>query len=158
MLKIFYTSQYTPNTFGSDAYTYFLSIREGEYEKNLVRNIPPQLNVSRIVRRREVIQHALAFQYIIDQVVCHDNPLSESIILETHRILTRDIDAPGGTPWQEYAGKYRCIPVHAGSTNFVAPRFVSRKMKELIQEFNEDITKAEKNALSRPFHACGQVL
>lgn len=129
----------------------FFWFREEEYEKTLVYAIRTKLHISQIVRRREVIQHALAFQFIINQVVCHDNPLSESIILETHRILTKNIDAPGGAPWQEYAGRYRHIPVHAGSTNFVAPRFVSRKMRELIQEFNEDIAKAEKTHSLDPF-------
>lgn len=66
--------------------------------------------------------------------------------LETHSILTQSINAPGRTPGQEYTGKYRHIPVHAGSTNFVAPRFLPRKIKEL-----DDIAKAEKTLALDPF-------
>ncbi|KAI9927248.1 hypothetical protein MW887_003635 [Aspergillus wentii] len=75
-------------------------------------------------------------------MVANRNPLSEVLILETHRILTEKIDA-GGTSWKSYSGRYRHIPVSAGATNFVAPRFVPQKMKELIEEFNADIEQAK---------------
>ncbi|OJJ29976.1 hypothetical protein ASPWEDRAFT_55475 [Aspergillus wentii DTO 134E9] len=95
-----------------------------------------------IIQRREVIQHALALQHITTEMVANRNPLSEVLILETHRILTEKIDA-GGTSWKSYSGRYRHIPVSAGATNFVAPRFVPQKMKELIEEFNADIEQAK---------------
>lgn len=90
-------------------------------------------------------------QHIMTEMVAKDQPLSEEMILQTHRILTNNINAPGGTSWHQYAGKYRHIPVAAGSTNFVAPRFVPKKMEELIQEFNSDIEKAERTKVLDPF-------
>lgn len=98
-----------------------------------------------------MIQHALALQYIVNEMVVKERLLSEDIILETHRILTEKIDAPGGNPWTKYSGQYRHIHVHAGSTNFVTPKFVPNKMRELIQEFNSNIQEAEKNKTLDPF-------
>ena len=77
--------------------------------------------------------------------------MSEEVILETHRILTHKIDAPGGTPCAEYAGRYRHIHIHAGRTNFVTPNFVPQKMRELIQEFNSNIEDAERTKVLDPF-------
>ncbi|OJJ50083.1 hypothetical protein ASPZODRAFT_89908 [Penicilliopsis zonata CBS 506.65] len=110
------------------------------------------LHVSHIVRsRREVVQHALALQHIVTEMVARDKPLSEDIILTTHRILTEKIDTPGGASWREYSGKYRSIPVHAGSTNFVAPKFIHKKMQELIHDYNDDVLKAETTQTLDPF-------
>lgn len=39
--------------------------------------------------RNEIVQHAKAFQYIIDAFVIDKQDLSEDLIKETHRILTR---------------------------------------------------------------------
>ncbi|PLB48789.1 Fic-domain-containing protein [Aspergillus steynii IBT 23096] len=107
---------------------------------------------SHIVRsRREVIQHALAFQHIITRMVLNDEPLTEELILNTHYILTKKIDTPGGTSWREYSGKYRTVHVHAGATNFVTPKYVPTKVRELVSEFEADITRIEASQDIDPF-------
>jgi fido (protein-threonine AMPylation protein) len=126
--------------------------RDPDYEKRLVATVHSKLPASHIIRsRREVVQHALALYYIVQEMVVKDKLLSEEIILETHRILTSNVDAPGGASWEEYAGKYRRVHVHAGSTNFVTPNFVPVKMKELIEQFNSDIAEVEKTKVLDPF-------
>jgi Fic family protein len=123
-----------------------------QYEKKLISTVRPNFPASHIIRRqREVVQHALALQYITVEVVAKDHLLSEEIIFETHRILTHMIDAPGGMPWTEYSGRYRNVHVHAGNTNFVTPHFIPHKMRELIQEFNSDIREAEHDKVLDPF-------
>ncbi|PYH29291.1 Fic family protein [Aspergillus neoniger CBS 115656] len=99
---------------------------------------------SHIIRsQREVVQHALALNFLMNEMVVKDKPLSEDLILRTHRILTKYIDTNGGIPWTEYSGRYRKVHVHAGNTNFVAPEYVPAKMRELVAEFERDIHKIE---------------
>ncbi|PYH68327.1 Fic family protein [Aspergillus vadensis CBS 113365] len=107
---------------------------------------------SHIIRsRREVVQHALALNFLITEMIVNDKPLSEDLILRTHRILTEFIDTAGGIPWTEYSGRYRKAHVHAGNTNFVAPKYVPAKMRELVAEFERDIHKIESTHVLDPF-------
>ncbi|CZS93170.1 uncharacterized protein RAG0_03570 [Rhynchosporium agropyri] len=68
-----------------------------EGEKSVVRS------------RREVVQHAAAFQYIVNQFVKLDQPMSESLIKETHRIMTAGLDPAesGNFGIKSFGGKYR---------------------------------------------------
>ncbi|KAF9772701.1 hypothetical protein IL306_009575 [Fusarium sp. DS 682] len=59
---------------------------------------------------REIVQHAKAAYYIMNEVAIKGNDISEDIILETHRLLTYKIDSPDGIPWREYGGSYRTHP------------------------------------------------
>ncbi|GLA57966.1 hypothetical protein AtubIFM54640_005768 [Aspergillus tubingensis] len=126
--------------------------KETHYEKKLIEAIHSKTPASHIIRsRREVVQHALALNFLIDEVVVKDKPLSENLILHTHQILTECIDTAGGIPWTEYSGRYRKVHVHAGNTNFVSPRYVPAKMKELVAEFERDIHKFESTHVLDPF-------
>ncbi|KAI9734984.1 MAG: hypothetical protein M1834_002066 [Cirrosporium novae-zelandiae] len=51
-----------------------------------------------IQSRREVIQHARVLQYITNALVIKDQLMTEDLIKETHRILTKGIDHVSGTP------------------------------------------------------------
>lgn len=80
-----------------------------------------------------------------------DQPLTEELILDTHKILCSDIDIDDGPRGQSYAGHYRTVPVRAGNCGFVPPHRVPAKMRELVEEFNQDITRAEKAQTLDPF-------
>ncbi|KAE8311058.1 fido domain-containing protein [Aspergillus transmontanensis] len=126
--------------------------RKPDYEKKLIEAIHSKTPASHIIRsRREVVQHALALNFLINEMVVLDKPLSEGLILRTHRILTEFIDTAGGIPWTEYSGKYRKVHVHAGNTNFVSPKFIPAKMRELVAEFETDVHKIEATHILDPF-------
>ncbi|KEQ72674.1 Fic-domain-containing protein [Aureobasidium namibiae CBS 147.97] len=92
---------------------------------------------------REVFQHARALSFIIDGIVIHEKPLTESIILETHKILTYKVDSAGGDKYTEYGGIYRTVHVGAGLTPFAAPENVPAEMRAMIAEYNRDINAAD---------------
>jgi hypothetical protein len=75
---------------------------------------------SYIRQRTEVVNHAKAFQYIIDQVVSRDLPITQRLITTTHTILcqgTLILTKLGFvTKPRDYAGFYRKIHVGAGNT------------------------------------------
>lgn len=105
-----------------------------------------------IQARREVIQHVEALDYITRAIVIDNQPLSELLICNTHRILVTGIDrhdtghGRGTITWQEYGVTYRNIPIITGTTNSVVPRHIPKKMKELMEKFNKDIEEVD------PFH------
>jgi Fic family protein len=91
---------------------------------------------------REVVQHAHALSFIIDEMVIQDKPLTEEVILEAHKILTYKVDASGGDKYTEYGGVYRNVSVGAGFTPFTAPKNVPAKMHAMVADFNRDIDAA----------------
>ncbi|OGM43520.1 hypothetical protein ABOM_008073 [Aspergillus bombycis] len=126
--------------------------REIDYEKKLIGTIHSKTRASHIIRsRREVVQHALALNFLSTEMVVKDKPLSEDLVLRTHHILTESINTAGGLPWEEYSGRYRKIHVHAGNTNFVSPKYIPAKMRELVSEFERDAQKIEASHTLDPF-------
>ncbi|MCJ1367425.1 hypothetical protein MMC16_006558 [Acarospora aff. strigata] len=105
--------------------------------------------------RREVVQHARAFQYLVYVMVVENDPLSEDLIKKVHSILCKDVNITHEdgheTPFAIYAGRYRQIPVSAGNTMFTSPKFVPREMAEFIATFNKEVQEAEKNQCLDPF-------
>ncbi|KAI9045434.1 uncharacterized protein KD926_008861 [Aspergillus affinis] len=77
-----------------------------EMRKTLLRNNLPASTSAVLRSRREIVQHAKAASYIINQLYIRGQDLSEDIILQTHGILTHKVDAKN-VPWQEYSGIYR---------------------------------------------------
>lgn len=73
-----------------------------EYEAlkgDLMRKRLPT-NVQFVLRsRREIVQHAKATSYIINELYLHGKDLTEDIILETHRILTHKVDTEQDISW-----------------------------------------------------------
>lgn len=129
-------------------------VRSPTYQNGLeafVRKNAPADQQYIIRSHREVIQHACALQHIITAIVVDEQPLSEKLILETHKILCSDIDIENGAPARFYAGKYRTVPVRAGNCGFVPPNRVPGKMKEFVESFNRDIIEAEAAETLDPF-------
>lgn len=117
------------------------------------RNIRNPGKTDIIRSRREVIQHAQAMKYILDAALNRDEPLSEELILETHRRLCDGIPASGTTidDGIEYAGRYREVDVCAGYTQFASYEKVPDLMKKFVNAFNDDIKEAELKGTIDPF-------
>lgn len=89
----------------------------------------------------EVVQHAKAAVYIINQLCMGGQDLSEDIILQTHRFLTEGMDADDGvaTPWEEYSGKYRTHEVHSSFHTFPHSSHVPYLMERMIRDLKSDL-------------------
>ncbi|XMA10342.1 hypothetical protein WAI453_003133 [Rhynchosporium graminicola] len=109
--------------------------------------------------RREVIQHAQALKHILDAALNRDEPLTEELIRETHRILCQGIDLDTKTSLRnvQYAGLYRDTMAMAGATVFTAPEKVPAAMQRLISDFNEDIENREKHQEMDPFYLAADI-
>ena len=109
----------------------------------------------RVRSRREVVQHAKAFSRMCKALVVCNEPLSEALIKETHRILTFRIDNyhydGTCTPYTHYGGVYRTAPVSAGNTFFAVPKFVPKLMGEMVQRYQNEVLTAEAEGELRPF-------
>ncbi|KAL6716858.1 hypothetical protein ACLMJK_004770 [Lecanora helva] len=106
--------------------------------------------------RREVVQHAKAFEYMVVAMVQRDEMLSERLIKDTHRILCTGNDLDDAE-WTQYAGVYRDGEVShavAGQKRphkFITHRAVPRFMKEMIKEYQATIASIESKGELDPF-------
>lgn len=106
--------------------------------------------------RNEVIQHARAFQHLLQEFVGKGRDLDEDLIKESHRILTKGVpilsgpDYPAVAP-EDYGGVYRTVVVGAGTTNFAVPQYVPKLMKELCEHLKYDLEAADARNAIDPF-------
>ncbi|KAM0425089.1 hypothetical protein ACHAPT_009649 [Fusarium lateritium] len=91
---------------------------------------------------REIFQHAKAARHIINEVCLKGKELSEKVILETHGILTHEVDTEDGMAWTQYSGVYRQWPVRTGFHSYMAHRMVPAAMRNMISSFEDDIKAA----------------
>ncbi|CZR33479.1 uncharacterized protein FPRO_01732 [Fusarium proliferatum ET1] len=91
---------------------------------------------------REIVQHAKAARFMIEQVCINDKDLSEYIITQVHGDLTYKIDISNDIPWNEYSGQYRLWNVQCGSHVFMDHSKVRIAMRDMIEELESDIRKA----------------
>ena len=112
----------------------------------------PSSGTSTEVRQeKEVIQHAKALRYISTALILNNEPLTEEILQQTHKILCEGIPLDDGGAQIEYAGIYRIDEVSAGFSAFSPPSSIPGEMARLIKEFNRDVEKAEKAGELDPF-------
>ena len=138
-----------------------LSERDPDYQAQLLELYQKQPSLkgctsTHVLRsRNEVVQHARAFQHILHAFVVQNQDLTEELIKETHRILVTGVPIVehGGSVVQpdEYGGVYRTIVVGAGNTNFVVPRFVPSKMKEMCDNLKQELAAAHESKTIDPF-------
>lgn len=93
--------------------------------------------------RREVVQHMRAYRHILRRFAILEEDMSEDLIKETHGILCKgvsiiDPEYPE-VPYEEYAGKHRDVPVGAGNTMFIMPKFVPVKMTEMCANLKKEL-------------------
>ena len=114
---------------------------------------------------REVVQHALAWRYLVQRFVVGREELSESLIQETQEILMSGIPARSQafdsdyeeigeeeeeevSGWEDYAGVYRTANITAFFST--SPSLVPGKMEKLVREFNECVKEAEGRGIIDP--------
>ncbi|OAQ86434.1 hypothetical protein VFPBJ_00474 [Purpureocillium lilacinum] len=85
-----------------------------------------------IRREHEIIQHAKAAKYMLTEVYLHGHELSEEILLNTHRIMTYNIDSADGAPPTEYGGVYRSSSAPSQTSEQSASWFISQLLLNAI--------------------------
>jgi Fic family protein len=129
--------------------------RSEEYQERLEKFLARGTEAGDAVKitrtRREVVQHALAFQYMVEAFVQRDEPLTEELILRTHAIMCDKIESASGHSSEKYAGMYRQKDAFAGTTRFTKPSDIRGAMASLIKSLNDDIAEAEKTQSLDPF-------
>jgi prophage maintenance system killer protein len=122
---------------------------------NMSPKVPKAGNVV-IRNRREVVQHAAAFQHIINEFVKREQPMTEELIKSTHRILTTGLDPAdsGFFGYTSFGGKYRTGDQHvlaSGIFKYTSPAKVQDSMKSLVASLQKDIAEIEKTGSLDPF-------
>ncbi|KAF5255195.1 hypothetical protein FANTH_121 [Fusarium anthophilum] len=112
-------------------------------QMELIEKCKPSAHEDVLRTRREVVQHAKAAHYIMNEVAIKGKDLSEEIILETHRLLTHKIDSPDGIPSSEYGGIYRNFPVQRGFHSFPHQAKVSKAVRNLTDSLKDIIAAAD---------------
>lgn len=132
--------------------------RDPEYQEHLEALVQTHRNgdFQNVVRsRREVINHAKALNFMIDMVVLENQPLSEELILTTHRILYENMDDADVKP-----GQYRKheVAVSYGKPGEKKKRgicmrasVVPKCMKEMVSHLNDEIAQAEESGELDPY-------
>ncbi|KAF5706305.1 adenosine monophosphate transferase FICD like [Fusarium mundagurra] len=112
-------------------------------QTELVEKRKPSAHEDVLRAQREVVQHAKAAYYIMNEVAIKGKDLCEEIILETHRLLTYKIDSPDGIPSSEYGGIYRNCSVQRGFNSFPHHSTVPKAVRDLTASLKADIAAAE---------------
>ncbi|KAG8624310.1 hypothetical protein KVT40_007377 [Elsinoe batatas] len=97
----------------------------------------------------EITSPAHALVHFIRTFSLSQAPLTESLILNTQRILTSNVPASDGTPSLSYGGTCRTCRIFAGFTEFPAPEQVPRRMASLVTEIHAHITTCEPSSGSK---------
>ncbi|KAF3212922.1 hypothetical protein TWF192_000283 [Orbilia oligospora] len=111
---------------------------------------------SKILRRKEVIQHVHAYLYL--QKTLSENVLTEAILLEAHKVLLRGIPAARGE--QGYQGKYREVVVQVGRPMIeggVESPVPLEKVEPLMARWIEDFSNFQRNSVKDPIAAAANL-
>ncbi|KAK6509807.1 hypothetical protein TWF481_004536 [Arthrobotrys musiformis] len=103
------------------------------------------LRSSNSYSQNEVTQHVKAYFYLQNSL--SKNLLDESILLETHRILTQGIPAMNGE--QGYQGKYREVAVQVGRPSVekvVESPVATEEVRPMMAKWIEDFRACQQNA------------
>lgn len=101
--------------------------------------------------RQEVVQHAAAFQHLLDRFVECD--MTEQLIRDTHEILVRGCsgDGAGILSSKEYGDMYRTVDVFIGMHKFPRPASIRENMRAFVTELRLDVEKAGRAGSLDPF-------
>lgn len=128
-----------------------------DYQKQLedLVKIHGKSDIGGVIRsRREIINHAKALNYLIEQIVHESEPWTEELILKTHQILYDAVDE------NIEAGKYRDYEVGVvynkpgekkKRSECIRAQAVPGYMKSMVEHLNSDIEKAEKSGILDPY-------
>ncbi|KAK1720145.1 fido domain-containing protein, partial [Colletotrichum acutatum] len=132
------------------------SYRTEEYQARLEalvrKDVPP--GEHQVLRSwREVVQHAAAFQHIINQFVREGKPMTEQH--QRHKRYTRQRSA-GILSSREFGGIYRAEDVFVGTTRFIRPNKISEAMKSMILTLRQHLIASERSQLLDPSATAAQ--
>ncbi|KAG0646034.1 Adenosine monophosphate-transferase [Hyphodiscus hymeniophilus] len=131
--------------------------RDTEYEpiQAYLMEKKAQSDKSAVLRsRKQIIQHAYALKYITHRMVIEGEALSESLLKETHRILTDGIDADNEDKdkSETYGGIYRsCSVGWTCFSTFARPEDVPKLMEQAVAAFNTEVEEAISKQTLDPF-------
>ncbi|ELR03247.1 hypothetical protein GMDG_01230 [Pseudogymnoascus destructans 20631-21] len=111
----------------------------------------PDRDPEYLATRNHLIQQGLDASYSVKYIVIHMVGFNEPLTENTHGILCDGVDLEEGDKSSTYAGMYRKVMVSAGFNGFVSPASIPSAMRNLVQDFNRDITKAEQEGALDPF-------
>lgn len=98
--------------------------------------------------RREVVQHAAAFQHMITVFVKRDQSMTEELINETYAILVRGLSGEdaGVLSSKPYGGSCRKGDERAyvGAHEFAKPSDIPKSMRALVENLQADIKEIDR--------------
>jgi Fic family protein len=99
--------------------------------------------------RREVIQHARALKYLLERIVANQEPWSEALILDTHRILHtglgEEVDAGRYRSYEDTVRYEKPRPGRQRAHRCMRTAAVPRYMRRMVERLNRDMTDAERS-------------
>ncbi|EME79899.1 uncharacterized protein MYCFIDRAFT_198278 [Pseudocercospora fijiensis CIRAD86] len=147
--------------FNGEAFEY--SERSADYQEKLNQWVTSDQNTNKnpnykeVVRtRREVVQHAAALQHLIQQFVKENEPLSEQLIRDTHKIMMEGLSGEdaGVVGTKSLAGTYRAANQQAyigGGHQFPKPSEIPTQMQSMVNQLKADLAQAEQKDQLDPF-------
>lgn len=99
------------------------------------------------------MQHAAAFQYMINAFVKQDKAMTEELIKDIHAILVKGLSAEeaGIVSGADFGGTYRRKTAYAGAVEMVKPSEIPGAMKSMASRLQEDLTEVEASGQIDPF-------
>ncbi|KAI0475723.1 fido domain-containing protein [Xylariaceae sp. FL0804] len=140
-----------------------ISERDPEYAAHIqsLREANRQTNQAEVGRSRlEIVQHAQALNFVIEKIVLQNEPWSENLILQAHKILyqglevTRDDVEPGAYRQDACAALYvdaKDPKKKPRKTIFLRAECVMQYMADMISDLNDDIKLAEASESMDPY-------
>lgn len=132
------------------------TIRTPEYQRRLnafLLRTSKSREKAVIRSRREVVQHAAAFRYMINAFIKEDKSMTEELIKDTHAILVKGLSAEeaGVVSGTDFDGIYRQKPAYAGAVEMAKPSEIPGAMKSIVARLQEDLTEVETSGQLDPF-------
>ena len=92
--------------------------------------------------RREVIQHAAAFERLVRLYVKEDKPMSQDMIKETHALLVRGSSAQdaGIISNKSFGGHYRSTDAFARALQYTKPSMIPQAMAAFVRDLEEGVS------------------
>lgn len=87
----------------------------------------------------EAVNHAQAFEWIMQQIDTKKQDITESVILTLHQLILQKIDDTN-------AGRYRTVPVRIAGSTVIMPN--AMKVPELMREFVSWLHNSDTNPLA----------
>jgi fido (protein-threonine AMPylation protein) len=99
--------------------------------------------------RREVIQHAQALKYLLERIVAKQEPWSEALILDTHRILHtglgEDVNAGRYRSYEDAVWYEKPRPGRGRAPRSIRAAAVPWHMRRMVERLNRDMADAERS-------------